>query len=312
MITPSTLSTSARPMMGADILPLLQQGKQLAQLLPPLLLQAQKLAASVMTGGHGRRRSGRGEDFWEMREYVQGDSIQKIDWIFSAKSDKLYVREKEWKMPQLRSIWLDVSPSMLYRSDSGLPSKIHTGFIMGLALASLMIRAEETVSPLTNVRHKGRSQGSLLRLAQFMANDTCQKPADVNKRLKSMPLPLGSHGILISDFLSDPAEWLAVLKTFEERRSTATLIHILDPLEENLNFKGYTEILTSEDASTQRLNRAEDIRQSYKDRYAAHYGIFEDFCRRRKGWGFHTISTSQPQTLALMGLYQALNQTMTG
>ena len=51
--------------------------------LPPLLAQAEHLAASVAMGFHGRRRAGHGEDFWQYRQAVPGDrgtvSLRLVD-----------------------------------------------------------------------------------------------------------------------------------------------------------------------------------------------------------------------------------------
>ena len=42
---------------------------QLADPLVALLLAADRLAQNALMGGHGRRRSGVGEDFWQYRPY---------------------------------------------------------------------------------------------------------------------------------------------------------------------------------------------------------------------------------------------------
>ncbi|MEQ9446030.1 MAG: DUF58 domain-containing protein, partial [Rhodospirillaceae bacterium] len=56
-----------------------------ASTLPPLLIDANRVAATVSMGSHGRRRAGPGDTFWQFRHYEQGDSSQLIDWRQSAK-----------------------------------------------------------------------------------------------------------------------------------------------------------------------------------------------------------------------------------
>ncbi len=51
-----------------------------ARVVPPLLVDAERIAASVILGDHGRKRSGPGESFWQYRPYSFGDSTQRIDW----------------------------------------------------------------------------------------------------------------------------------------------------------------------------------------------------------------------------------------
>ena len=73
--------------------------------LPPLMVQADHLAASVSLGVHGRRRAGMGESFWQFRRYASPDSSSAIDWRQSAKSQHIFVREREWEAAQTIWFW---------------------------------------------------------------------------------------------------------------------------------------------------------------------------------------------------------------
>src|SRR3546814_10094315 len=46
---------------------------------PPLLVAAERVAATVEQGVHGRRRVGPGDAFWQFRRYSPGDAISRID-----------------------------------------------------------------------------------------------------------------------------------------------------------------------------------------------------------------------------------------
>src|SRR3546814_6131026 len=81
-------------------LPLRHRAEQLAATLPPLLVAAERVAATVAQGVHGRRRVGQGETFWQYRHYDFGDQPQSIDWRQSAKSDMVFVRQMEWEAAQ--------------------------------------------------------------------------------------------------------------------------------------------------------------------------------------------------------------------
>ena len=48
-------------------------GRTLAASMPRLILEARKIAATVIHGLHGRRRAGSGENFWQFRRYVPGE-----------------------------------------------------------------------------------------------------------------------------------------------------------------------------------------------------------------------------------------------
>jgi len=67
---------------------------------PPLMAEAEHLAATVMLGEHGRRRAGMGDEFWQYRPAQPGDALRQIDWRRSARSDAHFVRQKEWQAAQ--------------------------------------------------------------------------------------------------------------------------------------------------------------------------------------------------------------------
>src|ERR1700760_4104264 len=105
---------------GRDELPATRrasgEGRTLAAAMPRLLLEARKIAATVIHGLHGRRRSGSGENFWQFRRFVSGEEARRIDWRRSARDDHLYVREREWEAAHTIWIWADRSPSMAFAS----------------------------------------------------------------------------------------------------------------------------------------------------------------------------------------------------
>ena len=77
------------------MLPNTAQAETVAARFPPLLVAAERVAATVAQGVHGRRRVGVGDTFWQYRPFVEGDAQARIDWRRSARSDRLYVRDME-------------------------------------------------------------------------------------------------------------------------------------------------------------------------------------------------------------------------
>ena len=65
------------------------RAEQAGSALPPLLVAAERVAATVAQGIHGRRRVGQGETFWQFRQYQPGYAATRIDWRESAKSQRL-------------------------------------------------------------------------------------------------------------------------------------------------------------------------------------------------------------------------------
>jgi uncharacterized protein (DUF58 family) len=73
------------------------QARSLAESMPRLILEARRIAATVIHGLHGRRRAGPGENFWQYRHFLSGEPARRVDWRRSARDDQLYVREQEWE-----------------------------------------------------------------------------------------------------------------------------------------------------------------------------------------------------------------------
>ena len=54
-----------------------RRAEALAARLPPLLVAAERVAATVAQGVHGRRRVGQGDSFWQFRRFVAGDTVNR-------------------------------------------------------------------------------------------------------------------------------------------------------------------------------------------------------------------------------------------
>ena len=173
-------TTATQPILRAEAL---------GATLPPLLVAAERVAATVAQGVHGRRRVGQGDSFWQFRPYQAGDAPGRIDWRQSAKSARTYVRETEWEAAQTVHLWRDGSASMHWRSGAAMPAKIERAELLLLALASLLQRGGERVRLLGQ-----RTGGSLPAMAAALGGVADSEPPNV-----SMP----AHGrvVLFGDFL---------------------------------------------------------------------------------------------------------------
>ena len=115
-MTPTGVGASGR------LIRLHQQAEVLADRLPPLLVAAERVAATVAQGVHGRRRVGVGDTFWQFRPYQSGDSTSRIDWRQSARSTQLFLRDQEWEAAETVWLWADASGSMAYSSTPRVPT----------------------------------------------------------------------------------------------------------------------------------------------------------------------------------------------
>mgnify|MGYP001384855136 CR=1 FL=1 len=279
------------------------QAEALAAGLPPLLVAAERVAATVSQGVHGRRRVGQGETFWQFRRYQSGDSAQAIDWRQSAKSQPLYVRETEWEAAQSVWLWRDASPSMVYRSSQAPLDKVFRAEILLLALASLLVRGGERVALLGSGRLPGSGRAQLNRMAAMI-----EKGDGGNQSLPAPePLPRYGRAVLFGDFLSPLDEIASAIDGLSAQGIRGHLVRILDPAEETLPFSGRIRFAGLEGEGDVLIPRVEAARRDYRAAFAAHHRGLAALARSA-GWTFAAHRTDRPPEAVLLSLFAALSQ----
>ena len=121
------------------------KSRKLAARIPRLMLDARRVAATIIHGVHGRRRAGPGENFWQYRRFVSGEPSANVDWRRSARDDHLYVREREWEASHTIWLWPDRSPSMEFHSDLTEWSKLDRALVVTFALSEVLVQGGERV-----------------------------------------------------------------------------------------------------------------------------------------------------------------------
>src|SRR6266511_3220757 len=119
------------------------EARSLSVAVPRLILEARRVAATVIHGLHGRRRAGTGENFWQFRRFVSGEPASRVDWRRSARDDHLYVREQEWEAAHTVWLWPDRSPSMMFKSSLAQDTKLERVLVIAFALAEVLIEGCE-------------------------------------------------------------------------------------------------------------------------------------------------------------------------
>jgi uncharacterized protein (DUF58 family) len=277
-----------------------QHAEEAAGSLPPLLVAAERVAATVAQGVHGRRRIGTGETFWQFRQYQPGDPATRIDWRESAKSQRLYVRETEWEAAQSVYLWRDASASMDYASTRGLPTKRERADLLTLALAVLLVRGGERVALLGAGLPAAHGRAVLDRLALLVARGTAGTGLPVFE-----PLPRHGQTVLIGDLLAPLPELHALVARFAASGIKGHLLQLLDPAEETLPFAGRVRFEGLEREQPILISRVETVRDTYIERLQRHRDGLASIARGA-AWSFATHRTDRPPHTALLALYAAL------
>lgn len=283
------------------------QAEELASHLPPLLVAAERVAATVSQGVHGRRRVGQGETFWQFKRYEKGDPVQWIDWRQTARLDRVYIREMEWEAAQSVWFWRDISPSMSYRSLGKLPDKGSRADLLTLALAVLLVRAGERVALMGAGLRPATGKRALLHMVDALEQ----------QRLPTESLPgtqdVPRHGrvVLMGDFLSPLDEVHQSLQRFADQGVAGHVVQLLDPAEETLPFEGRIEFEGAEGEGLLTIGRVESVREAYQEALTHHQQGLSALCRQL-GWTLTTHATDQSPEAVLMSLYLLLTETRSG
>ena len=270
--------------------------RSLAQAMPRLMLEARRVAATVIHGLHGRRRAGPGENFWQYRRFMSGEPAQNVDWRRSARDDFLYVREREWEASHTVWIWADRSPSMAFASALTSESKLDRALVIGFALAEVLVQGGERVG-LPGLMRPTADRNIIERMAEAILHDRAERrslpPAFA-------PSPL-SEIVALSDLWS-PIEEVRQITGLAASGAHGHLVQIVDPAEESFPYSGRVEFIEPEGAGSITAGRAESWRTDYQALIARHRDAFRAEADGR-AWSFAIHRTDRPATDLLLALH---------
>lgn len=286
--------------------PLIVSAHELAGRLPALLSAARRLAATQLHGVHSRRRAGPGEDFWQYRRYSFGEPAYSIDWRRSARSDHTFVREKEWQATHGFWFWVDLSSSMLIRSDLAQHSKSDASLITLFALADRLVEMSERAGLL------GRTPAlSMRNIAARFAQALPLSNSNEDGLPPTIAAPRFSDCVLISDFLGNIEEIVARCARIAGDGARLHLVQILDPVEETFPFQGRLQFVDPETNEAFLAGRAESHARRYKWALERHKTRLRSEARAR-GWTYRLYHTDNALASLALPLLLILTQVTMG
>lgn len=310
MAAPSDHTQSTKPglLRGRELLALLQRLRQRSDdavtSLPALMAAAERATASLIGGEHRQRRTGAGENFWQFREYDPTDRPQDIDWRQSAKSDNVFVRQKEWQTAQTVLFWVQNDAGMHFRSSVAVPSKFETAISICLGLGMMLTKAGEQIGPLDGSARVGRGEHSVQSLGMALLNEK-SRTAEHALPQADRVTPNASI-ILCGDFLADPDLLDRTLTALSGQQRHGILIQVLDNAERTLPWDGRVIFTGMGEQGHQTIENVPGIRDEYRTRLDAHLDTVRTIARRH-GFEWLLHDTSTPLADALNATWHALS-----
>ena len=274
--------------------------RKLADAMPRLILEARRVASTVIHGLHGRRRAGPGENFWQYRRFVSGEPAQQVDWRRSARDDHLYVREREWEASHTVWIWPDRSPSMTFASALSTDSKLERAMVVAFALAEVLVQGGERVG-VPGLMRPTASRNVIEKMAESILHDPTER-ASLPPSFAPSPL---SEVVMLSDLWSPIADVRATIAQLSATGAHGHVVQIVDPAEESFPYSGRVEFIEPEGAGSVTAGRAETWRNDYQNIVARHRaGIRTETDLR--GWSFAIHRTDRPASELLLVLHSRM------
>jgi len=215
-----------------------------------LEIQTKDLVEGVESGAYNSKYRGGGIEFSEVREYIPGDDVKRIDWNVSARHNSLYVKEFVEENELNIYLILDLSASTNFGFTK---SKLDLGFEVAVSLMFLALKNNDRLGLgiFTNQLEKfipsKKGKRQLLKIIkELIEYKPKSKETDILKSLSTLKNKLKRKSVIyiISDFLSD--DYKKPLK-FLKLHHEVILINISDIKEVEIPEIGYAYI---EDAET--------------------------------------------------------------
>ena len=273
--------------------------------LPSLVITARNVAQTVRHGVHGRRRAGSGETFWQFRPFVSGEPSSRVDWRRSAREERAFVREREWEAAHTVWIWFERSASMRFGSSLAHATKIDRAAVIALAFADLCVRGGERVGLLGLTRPLA-NPGIIERFAEAIATDERLHGASEADLPPLAPAAARSMTLLIGDFLCEPERTERALRSISAEGAVGELVVVVDPVEETYPFSGNVEFLHPAGNLRVLSPRAQNIRDDYLAKLAAHRESLRRICASL-GWGLSLSRTDGSAAEILLALRMRLS-----
>jgi len=232
-----------------------------------LEIQTKDLVEGVESGAYNSKYRGGGIEFSEVREYIPGDDVKRIDWNVSARHNSLYVKEFVEENELNIYLILDLSASTSFGFTK---SKLDLGFEVAASLMFLALKNNDRLGLgiFTNELEKfipsKKGKRQLLKIIkELIEYKPKSKETDILKSLSTLKNKLKRKSIIyiISDFLSDDYQKpLKFLKLHHE----VILINISDIKEKEIPEIGYAYI---EDAETGEQILVNTSSKSFQNQY---------------------------------------------
>jgi uncharacterized protein (DUF58 family) len=214
-----------------------------------------RLAKELMVGVYHSAFKGKGMEFEEVREYVDGDDVRNIDWNVSARMNSPYIKNFREERELSVILLIDVSASSLFGSGKQLKQQFIAEIAAVLAFTAIKNndnvglllfsdQVEEYIPAKKGLRHILRVIRDLLVFEPKNRGSDLKKALDFLGNIQKKSCVC----FLLSDYLFDlcPHELAITAKKHD-----LIMLHVCDPAEEHFPESGLISMIDLESGIAQ-------------------------------------------------------------
>jgi uncharacterized protein (DUF58 family) len=220
-------------------------------------------------GAHTSRLRGISAEFTEYRPYRQGDDLRRIDWKLFARSDRAYIRLSNDRAIFPTMIVLDASASMAFPVATN--AKWMLAAQIGVALGAV---ARNSGDPVGMVVAGDEPFFLAPRMRRSVTHEIIRavsgsRPSGNTPLSPSVSIAAQSGGrlVIVTDFLGDAAELLAVASRWVSAGREVHAVHVIAP--EEIDPPREAVMVSDPEVADVRRALTGDTRDSYMAAYSA-------------------------------------------
>lgn len=271
-----------------------------------LELRARVIVEGLWSGLHRSPLEGFSVEFTEYRNYSPGDDLRYLDWKVLARTDQEFIKKFEDETNLRCMLLVDTSRSMTF--SSGGVSKAEYARTMAATLAYFLLQQRDVVglglidSELHQFLRARWRPGQFRRILSLLSGESEGRATNLDNGLSQVGRLIRKRSliIVISDFLSPPAEWERSLGQLVAAGHDVRAIQILDSAEIDLEYGKASQWEDLETGEHLYVDPAQ-ARAAYKESFGEHQAAIQKALEKR-GVRHLIAPTNKPLDFVLIDL----------
>tara|TARA_B100000029_G_scaffold512671_2_gene609983 strand:+ start:2081 stop:2953 length:873 start_codon:yes stop_codon:yes gene_type:complete len=249
-------------------------------------LKTKNIVNNIMGGEYHSAFKGSGVEFSELREYIHGDDIRRIDWNVTAKTNKPYIKRYNEERQLTVILAIDISASSYFGTKNTLKSDIMIEIASVISFSAISNNDKVGLLLFSNTIEKfippQKGRKHVLRvIRELLYYKPKKKRTNINIGIDHLLKIMKRKSIvfLISDFWDD--SFYKSMKIINQKHDLVN-IAIHDSAEKNFPDLGLIKL---EDVETKNTYWIDSNAQNYhkiNNNFKSHLNDFTDYCKKNK------------------------------